>query len=90
MMLHWWQIIISLFCAFLSGFCAFLSGYAFGLASKETIAYHRGRRDIANEIEKLSGMHDAICTCVSTPGECVYHGNLTKGVKRIEIKDYSE
>jgi len=40
--------------------------------------YRDGRRQERLWIERASGMYDPVCTCVSTPGECVYHGDLTK------------
>lgn len=68
--LHWWQVCLSLF---FTWFCGFL----LGIATRMAHSYQEGRRDMADEIEDASGMHDAVCTCISTPGVCVYHGDLT-------------
>lgn len=67
---HWWYIVIGLWAMFLSGFLA-------GLGWKFERTYQRGRRDMADDIEYASGMHDPVCTCASSDTgiiyKCPYH-----------------
>ncbi len=42
------------------------------------MGYNQGKKQMAWEIERASGMHDPVCTCVSTPGRCYWHGDMTK------------
>ena len=72
---HWWQVAASLVLMTSAGFFA-------GVAWSHSVGYDRGYRHGYKhaiwEIEKASGMHDPVCTCVNGRGGCYYHGDTWK------------